>query len=158
MQIDIEPVPPCRVLFRDGHPCGDVITERPRRADKAHFEIPPPNKASIFLPTVKSVGRPRTRPSKAKPHAGRGQGWNRIDGLSREKILELQSQGLNARQIAEQIGCSAATVFKRLRLARLADQSIAAADEANRVCPKCGGRKWSIRPACNRCVQRQKRA
>jgi hypothetical protein len=43
MQIDIEPVPPCRVLFRDGHPCEEVITERLRRADKAHFTMVPPS-------------------------------------------------------------------------------------------------------------------
>jgi hypothetical protein len=152
---DIEPVPPCLVLFRDGHPCEEVITERLRRADKAHFTMVPPS-ATVFLPAVKSVGRPRTRPAKP-PRIGRGQGWNRIDGLSREKILELQSQGLNARQIAERLECSRATVFKRLRLARKDDQAIAVADEANRVCPLCGGRKWTIRPVCNRCAQRQKR-
>jgi hypothetical protein len=115
-----------------------------------------PPSATVFLPAVKSVGRPRTRPAKP-PRIGRGQGWNRIDGLSREKILELQSQGLNARQIAERLECSRATVFKRLRLARKDDQAIAVADEANRVCPLCGGRKWTIRPVCNRCAQRQKR-
>ena len=93
-EIDIEPVPPCHVLFRNGHPCQEIITERPRRADKAPFAIDPPS-THVFLPVVKSVGRPRTRPAKP-PRIGRGQGWNRIDGLSREKILELQVQGMNA--------------------------------------------------------------
>jgi IS30 family transposase len=93
----------------------------------------------------------------AKPRVGRGQGWSRIEGLSREKILELQALGLNARQIAERLECCPATIFKRLKLARRADEAIAVAEATNRICPLCGGRKWPNRPACNRCVQRQKR-
>jgi len=149
---ELEHVPPCRVLMRDGIPCEAVIVQRPR-FDSAYKAIDiPATPKSVFVPSVRAVGRPRTRPVKAKPHQGRGLAWNRNELLTIEKIRELQAEGLTAAQIGERCECTAAAVYFRLRIERRSTPEAAAIDKADRTCG-CGGRKLPTRERCIYCVR-----
>lgn len=65
---------------------------------------------------VPMVGRPRTRPVKAKrvPVEGRNQSGRILD-VTAERIAALKKSGLAIAAIAERLGCKPVTIWKRMR-------------------------------------------
>jgi len=152
---EIESIPPARILFRDGKPVNEVITERSRLIEPFVKFTPVPREVSTYLPRVRGRVRMAKAPAVRKPRAmGRGQGWHRNDGVTVERIAEMQASGMFAREIAAELGCSMELVFKRAREARRADPE---QDKLGRVCA-CGKPKWPSRDSCSTCRYRKKRA
>lgn len=123
---DIEPVPPCRVLVRDGIalPKPEIVTERPRRIeDFKRTDIIAPALESVYTPHSDTIhgrvsqpraGRPRVRPPQAHPHLGRGKAWNRNESVSDEQIRELREQGMSYQKIGKALGIDPSTAHHRL--------------------------------------------
>jgi hypothetical protein len=168
--IDLEPVPVCRILWRDGKPLDEieVVTSRPRgefRDDYRSTDVSP--RDHVHVPHGSAIhGRnrltqPRARatapatPSKAiKPRVRRGEGRDkqsgRIEALTPEAILEGFREGLSIGQIAGRYGCAWQTVHDRLWEARK-DPEFRAIDAALKVCPECGRPKHQHQPMCILC-------
>ena len=153
MTPETEAIPPCRILYRGGLPCDEVITERPKLEVPNQIILDKPE--TPFLPRVLAVGRPRTRPVKAKPHLGKGHAWSRLESVTVERILELQAEGLTAGQIGERLGCTQDTIFGRLRKLRRSSPEASRMDESLRTC-SCGRRKWPTKPRCWYCEKGRK--
>jgi hypothetical protein len=82
--------------------------------------VPTTNRRETFRSERRPrAGRPRTRPVKVHPHAGRGSAWNRKDEISNERILELHAQGLSYEKIGAELGIHPSTAHKRLTAAGL---------------------------------------
>jgi hypothetical protein len=122
---DIEPVPPCRVLVRNGIALEDpeIVTERPRLAENFKRTDITPAPTSPYVPHGETihgrasqprVGRPRVRQPKAHPYAGRGKAWNRKDAVTDEQILALRAQGLSYQKIGQALGIDPSTAHHRL--------------------------------------------
>lgn len=171
--LDDRPCAPVRILAVDGQFTPEASEEIRQRyaAPRDYVEPPKP----VYLPefngsarspvsavkdrvahAAKRVGRPRVRPAKPKPHAGRGFAWNRNDGVTVEHILELQKQGKTAREIGVALGCDLTTVYGRLRNWRRESPERSQQDDALRQCPTCPRRKWATREKCIRCAQRER--
>jgi hypothetical protein len=128
---DIEPVPPCRVLWRDGKLLDEpeLITERPRLVENYKRTDITPVPPSLYVPhgdTIhgrvsqprKRAGRPRVNPPKQQPHKGRGKAWNRIEAITDQQIVSMRESGETWRQIGEALGIDPSTAHKRFYAAR----------------------------------------
>lgn len=148
--LETETVPPCRVLFRNGQPCNEIVTMR-ERSNVVYGRCFSIESKPRPLPEEKPKrGRPRIHPPKPKPHVGEGKAWNRMPEVSVEKILELQAKGMTADQIGAELGCTRFTVYGRLRANRRSSPEAARQDAAIRTC-QCGRNKWPGKQYCGVC-------
>lgn len=93
--VEMEPVPRCRILMRDGMACDEVITARPRRDDFWGDEVEP-----------------------AEPRAGFGTSRKRKPEITRARVAELRAAGKTVKQIAAALKCTPQTVYNRLHVGR----------------------------------------
>ncbi len=175
-----EVVPACRIIFQGGRPIeGElVVTDRQRRTEASvRIAIAPAVRPDVpkgalrqplrqpVLPSyeprrVAGPGRPRVavpkRPKIQRPGTGKGSHWIQFPEATLEKIRELHTGGMIAKDIAKHFGCSIDLVFKRLRVARRESLEQFQVDETHRTCA-CGGRKWPSKEKCSYCLGSHKR-
>ena len=155
-QPDIEHVPPCRIIVQGGQPVENlVVTERPRRHDDYVRTSIPPTRTTIYLPHLCGSERKRATPKQAKPKGPKPAAWNKMRQVTSDRILELQSKGMDAQQIANALGCKRPTIYARLRRSRRTDAAMLAQDVQLRTCP-CGAKKLPHHTKCADCKRGRK--
>lgn len=148
---EIQVVPPCRVLMRNGISVDELITERPRHVEPIVVISPrdPSTRRTAYAPADRSikgrVSQPKRNRSNGKPHGGN----NRRMDITNEMIVELQSKGVTCRAISERFGLGKQSVYKRLREFREENPEAYA---QQRKC-ECGNPKRAYKPRCQSCPE-----
>ena len=97
---EVQIVPPCRVLMKDGKPVDYVIESREPRQGI--------NGTSRCQPLTRPAGQ---RTTANKPRVG----WNRIRNITAEGIADMMAEGKDVSQVAESYKCSESVIYSRLR-------------------------------------------
>lgn len=154
--------PPVRILCTNGVFSPDAPDEIRQRYSAPRDCGPETNLRTFYMAkgrtghTPQRAVKERIRYAQLKPQpkramatpskrVRRGKAWNVKDLVTAERILALQAEGLNTREIGDKLECSRDTILGRLRSLRRSQSQLAA------ITCECGRRKWAKNKRCQQC-------